>query len=92
MTKDTAIYWNLSSADNQTLSAAVEEAEGLTEEFTPSMDEETGEYTRLARLPPGVRSYGWIDELYRAASGKEEGRREQAKATTAARAHPCYRT
>jgi hypothetical protein len=52
--KSTATYWNTLSSSSRSRWTAVEGAESLAEELTLSIDEETGEYTRLTRFLPGA--------------------------------------
>lgn len=54
MAKTTVIYWNPLTAGNDDKWAPIEGLEGLAEELTLSLDEETGEYTRLTRFLPGA--------------------------------------
>ena len=54
MTKTTTTYWNALSEDNRSRWTPVKGAESLAEELTLSIDEETGEYTRLTRFFPGA--------------------------------------
>lgn len=54
MGKSTATYWNTLSSSSQSRWTVVEGAEALAEEITLSIDEETGEYTRLTRFLPGA--------------------------------------
>jgi ChrR Cupin-like domain len=54
MTKTTTTYWNALSEGNRPRWAPVRGAEDLAEELTLSIDEETGEYTRLTRFFPGA--------------------------------------
>ena len=54
MGKTTETYWNPLSPDSKSQWAAVEGAEGIADELTLSIDEESGEYTRLTRFLPGA--------------------------------------
>lgn len=54
MTKSTATYWNALSPENRHRWTPVEGMEGTAEELTLSLDEDTGEYTRLTRFLPGA--------------------------------------
>ena len=71
MGKSTATYWNTLSPDDQGQWTAVEGAEDLAEELTLSIDEETGEYTRLTRFLPGAdtarlggKSHQYPEEIF----------------------------
>jgi len=52
--KSTVTYWSTLAAESRSQWSAVEGAEGQAEELTLSIDEETGEYTRLTRFLPGA--------------------------------------
>lgn len=54
MSKTTTSYWNALSEASRVLWTPVSGAESLAEELTLSIDEETGEYTRLTRFFPGA--------------------------------------
>jgi len=54
MAKTTTPYWNALSNDNKHRWKSVPGLEGIAEELTLSIDEETGEYTRLTRFHPGA--------------------------------------
>ena len=54
MSKSTVTYWNPLLSPNKNLWKAIAGLEGLAEELTLSIDEETGEYTRLTRFFPGA--------------------------------------
>jgi hypothetical protein len=54
MTKTTVTYWNPLSPDNADRWQSIQGLEGIAEELTLSIDEETGEYTRLTRFYPGA--------------------------------------
>ena len=54
MSKSTVTYWNPLFSQNKNLWKAIAGFEGLAEEITLSIDEETGEYTRLTRFFPGA--------------------------------------
>jgi hypothetical protein len=54
MSKSTAAYWNVFSSHARKLWTPVKGLEGIAEELTLSVDEETGEYTRLTRFFPGA--------------------------------------
>jgi len=52
--KTTATYWNTLGAESSERWKPVKGLEGIAEEQTLSIDEETGEYTRLTRFHPGA--------------------------------------
>jgi hypothetical protein len=54
MAKSTVTYWNALSSGNCSKWAAVKGMEGIAEEVTLSVDDATGEYTRLTRFFPGA--------------------------------------
>ena len=54
MPKTTVTYWNPLDVNNQKEWQTVPGLEGLAEELTLSIDESTGEYTRLTRFLPGA--------------------------------------
>jgi len=54
MPKTTATYWNTLSSDNHSKWTPVNGLEDMAEEVTLSIDEVTGEYTRLTRFLPGA--------------------------------------
>ncbi len=54
MSKSTATYWNVLSPDHRDRWQAIRGMEGMAEELTLSIDEATGEYTRLTRFFPGA--------------------------------------
>jgi len=69
--KSTVTYWNTLSPDIQNRWTVVEGAEGLAEELTLSIDQETGEYTRLTRFLPradttelGGKSHQYPEEVF----------------------------
>jgi hypothetical protein len=66
MTKSTVVYWNTLSPENQSKWRSVKGLEGMVEELTLSIDETTGEYTRLTRFLPGAdtMSFGGATHLY----------------------------
>lgn len=71
MGKSTEQYWNPLSAEHQDRWSAVEGMEGLAEELTLSIDEVTGEYTRLTRFLPGAdttpfgsKSHAYPEEVF----------------------------
>lgn len=54
MPKSTQTYWNPLHPDNCGEWEAVPGLEGIAEQLTLSIDETTGEYTRLTRFLPGA--------------------------------------
>ena len=54
MPKTTATYWNTLSSESSERWKPVAALEGIAEELTLSIDENTGEYTRLTRFHPGA--------------------------------------
>jgi hypothetical protein len=66
MPKSTIPYWNPLQPENSEKWQPVEGLEGMAEELTLSLDEETGEYTRLTRFRPGAdtRAFGGKRHAY----------------------------
>ena len=71
MSKTTATYWNALSEENRGVWTPVNGAESLAEELTLSIDQETGEYTRLTRFLPGAdttslggKSHDYPEEIF----------------------------
>ena len=71
MSKSTSIYWNALSPENSHKWSALEGLEGAVEELTVSIDNETGEYTRLTRFHPGAdtsefggKHHAYPEEVY----------------------------
>ena len=54
MPKTTATYWNTLSSESSERWKPVKGLEGIAEELTWSIEENTGEYTRLTRFRPGA--------------------------------------
>jgi len=54
MAKTTATYWNTFGPESSGRWKPVKGLEGSAEELTLSVDENTGEYTRLTRFYPGT--------------------------------------
>jgi len=54
MPKTTTTYWNPLAVESTGRWQAVRGLEGIAEEVTLSVDEKTGEYTRLTRFLPGA--------------------------------------
>lgn len=71
MAKTTAAYWNALNPDSKHRWKAVRGLEGIAEEVTLSIDNETGEYTRLTRFHPGAdtsaagsKSHAYPEEVF----------------------------
>lgn len=54
MSKSTHVYWNPLTFENRGKWEPVPGLEGMAEQLTLSMDDSTGEYTRLTRFLPGA--------------------------------------
>ncbi len=54
MSKTTAPYWNPLAPQNRSAWQPVEGLEGMAEEITLAIDEDTGDYTRITRFLPGA--------------------------------------
>jgi hypothetical protein len=52
LSKSTSTYWNALSAESQGKWRPVTGLEGMAEELTLSVDDDTGEYTKLTRFLP----------------------------------------
>lgn len=71
MPKSTITYWNPLDLENKSHWQPIEGLEGMAEELTLSIDEETGEYTRLTRFHPdadtmasGGKSHAYPEEIF----------------------------
>ena len=71
MAKTTAKYWNVLSPDSKHRWKPIRGLEDSAEELTLSIDEETGEYTRLTRFNPGAdtstvgsKSHNYPEEIF----------------------------
>jgi hypothetical protein len=71
LTKTTATYWNALHAENKQKWQPVSGLEAMAEELTLSIDEDTGEYTRLTRFFPGAdttlfggKSHEYPEEIF----------------------------
>jgi len=71
MPKSTNTYWNPLHRANNSHWQPIEGLEGIAEELTLSIDEETGEYTRLTRFSPGAdsmasggKSHAYPEEIF----------------------------
>jgi len=54
MSKSTATYWNPLHSESRGQWTPIKGLEGMVEELTLSIDQDTGEYTRLTRFLPGA--------------------------------------
>ena len=54
MTKSTSTYWNTLSSESLNRWTFIKGLEGMAEELTLSIDQISGEYTRLTRFLPGA--------------------------------------
>jgi hypothetical protein len=71
MPKSTIMYWNPLNPANSGHWQPVAGLEGIAEELTLSIDEHTGEYTRLTRFHPGAdtaafgaKSHDYPEEVF----------------------------
>lgn len=71
MSKSTHTYWNALDIQNATAWEAIEGTHGKVEQLTLSIDEVSGDYTRLTRFKPGTdtREFGsqvheYPEEIY----------------------------
>jgi hypothetical protein len=71
MAKSTIQYWNPLLPMNKDQWKPVEGMDGLAEELTLAIDEESGDYTRLTRFMPGAdttpfgpKSHRYPEEIY----------------------------
>jgi len=71
MSKSTRTYWNPLHSGNRSEWTSVKGLEGVAEELTLSIDETTGEYTRLTRFLPGAdttafggKSHDYPEEIF----------------------------
>jgi hypothetical protein len=71
MPKSTMIYWNPLNEDNQGKWQPIDGLEGIAEELTLSIDNNSGEYTRLTRFFPktntapfGGKSHEYPEEIF----------------------------
>ena len=71
MPKSTTTYWNALNPENKGKWIPIKGLEGMLEELTLSMDESTGEYTRLTRFLPGAdteafggKSHAYPEEVF----------------------------
>lgn len=71
MSKSTITYWNPLNPENNNKWQPIQGLENIAEELTLSIDEETGEYTRLTRFFPGAdtaafgsKSHPYPEEIF----------------------------
>ncbi len=71
MAKTTVTYWNPLSSEHSGKWRPIEGLEAVAEELTLSIDETTGEYTRLTRFHPGAdttslggKSHDYPEEIF----------------------------
>lgn len=71
MSKTTTTYWNPLKEENKKGWQPIKGLEGIAEELTLSIDENTGEYTRLTRFLPradttpfGGKSHNYPEEIF----------------------------
>ncbi len=71
MAKTTTTYWNPLSVENSGRWEPIKGLESMAEELTLSIDEQTGEYTRLTRFHPGAdttpfggKSHAYPEEIF----------------------------
>ena len=71
MPKTTITYWNAMKPENLGRWTAVKGLDGLADELTLSIDEQTGEYTRLTKFHPhadttpfGGKSHEYPEEIF----------------------------
>jgi len=60
MSKSTTTYWNALDQRNDCKWETIEDSNGLIEQLTLAIDNDTGDYTRLTRFKPGAdtQSFG----------------------------------
>jgi ChrR Cupin-like domain len=71
MSKSNATYWNVFGSKGEGKWEVIEGSEGMLEQLTLSMDETTGDYTRLTRFKAGAntrdfgaKSHDYPEEIY----------------------------
>lgn len=71
MSKSVATYWNVLSKDNKSKWQPIDGTEGMLEQLTLALDEESGDYTRLTRFKAGAdtkefggKSHDYPEEIY----------------------------
>lgn len=65
MTKSTITYWNVLTSQARECWTPVKGLEGMAEELTLSIDEDTGEYTKLTRFLPGANTVAFGGKTHR---------------------------
>ena len=71
MSKNTASYWNVLGPESKDKWEPIEGTDGMLEQLTPTVDDETGDYTRLTRFKAGAdtkkfgsKSHDYPEEIY----------------------------
>ncbi|MFT5881259.1 MAG: hypothetical protein ACI86X_002398 [Moritella sp.] len=71
MGKSTITYWNVLKPENANKWQPIKGSEGMLEEVTLAIDDETGDYTRLTRFKAGAdatslgsKSHDYPEEIY----------------------------
>ena len=66
MSKTTATYWNVLAEANRHRWEPIEGTDGMLEQLTLALDEQTGDYTRLTRFKAGAdtRTFGGKSHVY----------------------------
>jgi hypothetical protein len=71
MSKTTATYWNVLADENRNRWEPIEGTDGMLEQLTLAIDEQSGDYTRLTRFKAGAdtrafggKSHGYPEEIY----------------------------
>jgi hypothetical protein len=71
MAKNTTTYWNPLIPENQDRWESIDNTNGLLEQLTLAIDEESGDYTRLTRFKPGAdttafgpKSHEYPEEIF----------------------------
>jgi hypothetical protein len=54
LAKSTSTYWNPLLPENDERWEGIENTNGLVEQLTLAIDEQSGDYTRLTRFKPGA--------------------------------------
>ena len=71
MSKNTTTYWNVLEAGNASKWEPIEGTDGMLQQLTLTMDDVTGDYTRLTRFQAGAdtkkfgaKSHDYPEEIY----------------------------
>jgi ChrR-like protein with cupin domain len=64
MAKTTVPYWNALGPGSKPQWKPIQGLEGIAEELTLSIDEDTGEYTRLTRFNPGADTSAFGSKIH----------------------------